>query len=102
LHEIHSLVGKTTCSYGQNRKEKIVLTRGRISHSKLTHIYILYNEERSECIPCNSINVFRAICHEFKISKILLKKCLLLVTLFILIFIQHLFIISDADLSYVY
>lgn len=51
----HSLVGKTTCSYGQNRKEKVVLTRGRKSHSRLTHSYILYNEERSECIPCNSI-----------------------------------------------
>jgi len=26
LHEIHSLVGKTPCSYGQNQKEQVVLT----------------------------------------------------------------------------
>jgi hypothetical protein len=30
LHEIHSLDGKTLCSYGQNRKEQVVLTRCRI------------------------------------------------------------------------
>jgi hypothetical protein len=27
LHEIHSLVGNTPCSYGQHRKEQVVLTR---------------------------------------------------------------------------
>jgi hypothetical protein len=54
LHEIHSLVGKTPCSYSQNRKEHVVLTRCRICHSRLTHSYLLNNEERPECIPCNS------------------------------------------------
>jgi hypothetical protein len=54
LHEIHSLVGKTPCSYSQNRKEQVVLTRCRIGHSRLTHSYLLNNEERPECIPCNS------------------------------------------------
>jgi hypothetical protein len=54
LHEIHSLVGKTPCSYGQNRKEQVVLTRCRIGHSRPTHSYLLNNEERPECIPCNS------------------------------------------------
>ena len=37
LHEIHSLVGKTPCSYSQNRKEQVVLTRCRIGHGRLTH-----------------------------------------------------------------
>ena len=54
LHEIHSLVGKTPCSYGKNRKEQVVLTRCRIGHSRLTHSYLLNNEERPECVPCNS------------------------------------------------
>jgi hypothetical protein len=54
MHEIHSLVGKTPCSYSQNWKEQVVLTRCRIGHSRLTHSYLLNNEERSECIPCNS------------------------------------------------
>ena len=54
LHEMHSLVGKTPCSYGQNRKEQVVLTRCRIGHSRLTHSYLLKNEERPECIQCNS------------------------------------------------
>ena len=54
LHKIHSLVGKTPCSYGQNRKEQVILTRCRIDHGRLTHNYLLNNEERPECIPCNS------------------------------------------------
>ena len=54
LHEMHSLVGKTPCSYGQNRKEQVVLTRCRIGHSRFTHSYLLNNEERPEYIPCNA------------------------------------------------
>jgi len=54
LHEIHILVGKTNFSYGQNRKEQEVLTRCRIGHTRLTHSYLSNNEERPECIPCNS------------------------------------------------
>ena len=54
LHEIHSLVGKTPCSYGQNWKEQVVLTRCRIGHSRRTHSYLLNNEERPKGIPCNS------------------------------------------------
>ena len=47
------IVGKTPFSYGQNRKEQVVMTRCRIGHSRLTHSYLLNNEERPECIPCN-------------------------------------------------
>ena len=39
--------------YGQNRKEQVVLTRCRIRHSRLTHSYLLNDEERPECILCN-------------------------------------------------
>ena len=39
-HELHSLVGRTPCSYGQNRKEQVVLIRCRTSHSRLTHSYL--------------------------------------------------------------
>jgi mRNA-degrading endonuclease RelE of RelBE toxin-antitoxin system len=40
LQEIHySLVGKTPCSYGQNPKEQVDLTRCRIGHSRLRHSY---------------------------------------------------------------
>jgi hypothetical protein len=38
LHKIHSLVGKTPCSYGHNRKEQVVLTRCRIGHGRLTQL----------------------------------------------------------------
>jgi hypothetical protein len=54
LYEIHSLVGKTPCSYGQNRKEQVAVTKCRLGHSRLTHSYLLNSEERPECIPCNS------------------------------------------------
>ena len=45
---------KTPCSYGQNPKEQVVLTRWRIGHRRLTHSYLLHNEERQEGFPCNS------------------------------------------------
>ena len=54
LHELHSIVGKTPCSYGQNSKEQVVFTICRIEHRRLTHSYILNNEERQEGFPCNS------------------------------------------------
>ena len=53
LHEIPSLVGKTPCSFCQNRKEKVVLTRCRIGHIRLAHRCLFNTEERPECIPCN-------------------------------------------------
>jgi len=61
LHEIHSLAGRTPCSYGQNRIEQVVLARCRIGHSRLTHSYLLNNEERSECIQCNSNDSLRHV-----------------------------------------
>jgi hypothetical protein len=54
LHEIHSLVCKNPCSYGQNRKEQVGFTRCRIGHGRFTQSYFLNIEERPECIPCNS------------------------------------------------
>jgi hypothetical protein len=51
---MHSLVGKIPCSYGENRKEQVVLNICRIGHSRLIHSYLLNNEERPECIMCNS------------------------------------------------
>jgi hypothetical protein len=61
LHEIHSLDGSTPCSYDQHRIEQVVLARCRIGHSRLTHSYLLNNEERSECIPCNSNDLLRRV-----------------------------------------
>jgi len=61
LHEIHFLGGRTPCSYGQNRKEQVILARYRIGHSRLTHSYLLNNEERSECIQCNSNDSLRHV-----------------------------------------
>ena len=54
LQEIHSLASQMPCSYGKNRKEQVVLIRCRIGHGRITHNYLLNNEERPECIPCNS------------------------------------------------
>jgi hypothetical protein len=47
LHEIHSIVARLLV---YNRKEQVVLSRCRIGHGRLTHSYLLNNEERPECI----------------------------------------------------
>jgi hypothetical protein len=54
LHGLHSIVGKTPCSYGKNPKEQVVLTICRRRNRRLTHSYILNNGERQEGFPCNS------------------------------------------------
>ena len=54
LHEIHSIVANTPWSYGHNLKDQVVLTRCCIEYGRLTHSYLLHNEEGLECIPCNS------------------------------------------------
>ena len=42
------------CFYGYNRKEQVVLTRCLKCHGRITCGYLLNNEERPKCIPCNS------------------------------------------------
>jgi hypothetical protein len=36
-------------------------TRCRIVHSRITHSYLLNNEEGPECIPCNFISILKHI-----------------------------------------
>ena len=48
------LLAKTPCSYSQNRKEQVVLTRCHIVHSGMTHRDLFNSEKRPECIPCHS------------------------------------------------
>jgi hypothetical protein len=47
LHEIHSLVDKTPCFHGQNRKEQVVV---KVILDLL--IVLLNNKERPYVIPC--------------------------------------------------
>ena len=54
LHEINDTFLPTSKIYSDNRKEDVVLTRLRISHSRLTHRHYLANEDPPECIPCTS------------------------------------------------
>ena len=54
-HEIHSLVGKTPCSYGQNRKEQVVLIRCRTSHSRLTNSYLNGNKGNNKITELRTI-----------------------------------------------
>jgi hypothetical protein len=41
-------------NWNYTEREQIVLTICRIAHRRLTHSYLLNNEERQECVPCNS------------------------------------------------
>jgi hypothetical protein len=55
--EMHSLVGRTPCSYGQNRKEQVVLIRCRIGHCRLTHGYLfqcVLGFPVNDCVPMNT------------------------------------------------
>ena len=40
----------TPCSYSQSRTEQVVLSRCRVGDNRLTHSYLIKNEERPECV----------------------------------------------------
>ena len=52
LHEIKPVLGKNII-YRSLRRERVVLTRLRIGHTRLTHSYLLKREDQPFCISCN-------------------------------------------------
>ena len=60
LHEINDkFQNKNTMPV--NRKEQVVLTRCRIGHSRLTHSFLLNNEDQPWCIPCHQVYTIKHI-----------------------------------------
>ena len=57
------------CTFSNySRKEQTIITRCRIGHTKITHSYILKNEQPPFCIPCNepfTVKHFLVTCVEF-------------------------------------
>ena len=53
LHDIQSVIGLSSYTFGMSRKDQVVLARCRIGHSRLTHNFILDGGCAPECIPCN-------------------------------------------------
>ena len=57
------------CTFSNySRKEQTKITRCRIGHTRITHSYILKNEQAPFCIPCNepfTVKHFLITCAEF-------------------------------------
>ena len=53
LHEIQPLLHMHNLKSCRGRRDQVVLTRCRLGHTRTTHSYILNNEPRPECVPCN-------------------------------------------------
>ena len=57
------------CSFlGYSRQNQTKITRCRIGHTRLTHAYLLTNDQPPFCIPCNetfTVKHFRITCTEF-------------------------------------
>ena len=68
LNEIKpNFISKCTFS-NYSRKEQTKITRCRIGHTRITHSYILKNEQAPFCIPCNepfTVKHFLTTCAEF-------------------------------------
>ena len=60
------------CTFSNlSRKEQTKITRCRLGHTRITHSYILKNEQAPFCIPCNelfTIKHFLITCAEFDYS----------------------------------
>ena len=51
MHEIKPNLGKPFNN--MCRKDQCVITRCRIGHTRVTHEYLLKNEDEPQCVPCN-------------------------------------------------
>ena len=68
LNEIKPYFNSKCAFSNYCRKEQTKITRCRIGHTRLTHSYILKNEQAPFCIPCNepfTVKHFLITCAEF-------------------------------------
>ena len=68
LHEIKPNFNSKCAFFNCSRKEQMKITRCRIGHTRITHSYILKNEQAPFCIPCNepfTVKHFLITCAEF-------------------------------------
>ena len=54
LHDVKPTLGEWHQGNRSVRREEVVLSRCRIGHSRLTHTFLLKNEDQPECIPCQT------------------------------------------------
>ena len=68
LHSVKPVLGDWQSSYRRCRKDEVVLCRARISHTHLTHSYILRKDPPPQCEHCQCILTVRHIlveCNHF-------------------------------------
>ena len=68
LHSVKPVLGEWQSSYRRCRKDEVVLCRARISHTPLTHSYILRKDPPPVCEHCQCILTVRHIlveCNHF-------------------------------------
>ena len=68
LNEIKSNFNSKCTFTNLSRKEQTKITRCRLGHTRITHCYILKNEQAPFCIPCNelfTVKHFLITCAEF-------------------------------------
>ena len=55
LHSVKPVLGDWQSSYRQCRKDEVALCHARISHTHLTHSYILWKDPPPQCEHCQCI-----------------------------------------------
>ena len=68
LHELKPVFGSKYAFLGYSRQIQTKITRWRIGHTRLTHTYLLTNEQPPFCISCNepfTVKHFLITCTEF-------------------------------------
>ena len=68
LHELKPDFNSKCSFLGYSRQNKTKITRCRIGHTRLTHAYLLTNEQPPFCISCNepfTVKHFLITCTEF-------------------------------------
>ncbi|GFR88427.1 ribonuclease HI [Elysia marginata] len=69
LHEIQPILGEKVGNLERlNQRQESVLTRLHIGHSRITHEYLLKEEERPQCVACDipfTVKHFLVECSDF-------------------------------------
>ncbi|XP_023234990.1 uncharacterized protein LOC111634451 [Centruroides sculpturatus] len=64
LYKIKPTIENWTCKKQYDRKSKVILSRLRIGHTRLTHQYLLKGEDQPVCEYCNCfLSVKHILCH---------------------------------------
>ena len=74
LFQIKPILGEWRPAFRKSRREQVAITRLRIGHSRLTHSFLLRQEQQRQCSTCKTPCIIKHILFECKVFNITRKR----------------------------